>query len=100
MRSYPINEARANLSKLVDRAIAGEPQRVTRRNRAAVMIVSEEDWTAGAHRGLNREMWKPREHYDSLGELLADFAEKVGFRDEDFVRVGQTTRPLGADVSE
>lgn len=30
MRTYPLHEACAELSRLVDRALAGEPQRVTR----------------------------------------------------------------------
>ena len=29
MKTYPLNEARAEFSKLVERALAGEPQRVT-----------------------------------------------------------------------
>jgi prevent-host-death family protein len=44
MRSYAVHEARADLSKVMDRALSGEPQRVTRRGRDAVVIVSEADW--------------------------------------------------------
>lgn len=47
MRSYPVHEARADLSRLIDLALAGEPQRVTRRGREAVVIVSEREWEAG-----------------------------------------------------
>ncbi len=47
MRSYPVHEARADLSRLIDLALAGEPQRVTRRGRDAVVIVSEREWEAG-----------------------------------------------------
>ena len=38
MKTYPINEARAHLSELVERALAGEPQRVTRYGKEAVVI--------------------------------------------------------------
>ncbi len=46
MKTYPINEARAEFSKLVERALAGEPQRVTRYGKEAVVIVSEQAWHA------------------------------------------------------
>lgn len=86
MRSYPLNEARAEFSKLVDRALAGEPQRVTRRGREAVVIVSESEWS-------NRYRGAP-----NLGALLADFALRGGFREDDFHRPGAgRPRPLGAD---
>ena len=86
MRTYPLNEARAEFSKVVERALAGEPQRVTRYGKEAVIIVSESDW-------LNR----PRSAL-TLGDLLADFAERPGSEDELFDRPALTqTRPLGAD---
>jgi prevent-host-death family protein len=44
MKTYQLNEARAEFSKLVERALAGEPQRVTRYGKEAVVIVSEEEW--------------------------------------------------------
>jgi prevent-host-death family protein len=62
VKSYPINEARANLSKLVERALAGEPQRVTRYGTDAVVIVSEREWRA-------RSRTAP-----TLGALLAKYA--------------------------
>ncbi len=46
MKTYPLNEARAEFSKLVERALAGEPQRVTRYGKEAVVIVSEGEWRA------------------------------------------------------
>jgi prevent-host-death family protein len=44
MRSYPLHEARSKLSRLIDRALEGQPQRVTRHGKRAVVIVSEEAW--------------------------------------------------------
>jgi len=46
MRSYPLHEARSKLSTLMARALKGEPQRVTRHGKEAVVIVSEEVWNA------------------------------------------------------
>jgi prevent-host-death family protein len=45
MRTYPLHEARSEFSKLVDRALSGEPQHVTRHGKEAVVIVSEEQWS-------------------------------------------------------
>ena len=47
VRTYPLHEARAEFSRLVERALNGEPQRVTRYGREAVVIVSEADWAKG-----------------------------------------------------
>ena len=86
MRTYPLNTARAEFSKLVDRALAGEPQRVTRYGKDAVVIVSEAEW----------EKRKPK--YANLGELIADYARRGVFSDDMFDRslLGQE-RPLGED---
>ena len=46
MKTFPLNEARAEFSKLVERALAGEPCRVTRYGKEAVVIVSEEAWNS------------------------------------------------------
>jgi prevent-host-death family protein len=57
LKTQPINEARGNFSKLVERALAGEPQRVTRYGKEAVIIVSEREWSA---RGCGRVEAAPR----------------------------------------
>jgi prevent-host-death family protein len=62
MKTYPLNEARAAFSKLVERALSGEPQRVTRYGKEAVVIVSEDAWRA-------RSSGPP-----TLGALLAQHA--------------------------
>ena len=84
MKTYPINEARAEFSKLVERALAGEPQRVTRYGREAVVIVSEADWQA-------RSRSAP-----TLGHLLAQHAE-AGLLDEEMTQRTWKERPLGVD---
>ena len=85
MNSYPINEARAEFSKLVERALAGEPQRVTRYGKEAVIIVSEETWRL-------RSRGAP-----TLGALLAQHARTGTFDDDTTERPWQE-RQLGADV--
>ncbi len=44
MRSYSVHEARSRFSDMFDRALAGEPQRITRHGRDAVVVVSEAEW--------------------------------------------------------
>ncbi len=70
MKSYPLNEARAEFSKLVERALEGKPQRVTRYGKEAVVIVSEDEWLA-------RTRSAP-----TLGHLLAQFAEAEQLGDD------------------
>ena len=87
LRTYPLHEARAVFSRLFDRALAGEPQRVTRHGKEAVVIVSEAEW--------NR---RPRSA-STLGELLANFAENTGIDDVLFEeRPWTEERPLGSDA--
>jgi len=86
MKTYPINEARADFSKLVERALAGEPQRVTRYGKEAVIIVSEEEWRA-------RSRSAP-----TLGALLARHA-RAGALSEDMTDRPWRERELGSDFS-
>jgi len=87
MKTYPLNQARAEFSKLVDRALAGEPQRVTRYGKDAVVIVSETDWLAKSKSA------------PSLGALIADYAE-AGLLGEDMTDRAWKERPLGVDFDE
>jgi prevent-host-death family protein len=89
MRTYPLNEARAAFSRLVERALAGEPQRVTRYGKEAVIIVSEAEWAAkGGGTG-------------TLGALLAQHARRpVPEREQELEEIGgafRQRRPLGVD---
>ena len=85
MKTYPINEARADFSKLVERALAGQPQRVTRYGKEAVVIVSEAEWLAQTRAA------------PTLGALLASFAVS-GHADEESSNRPWNDRVLGADV--
>ena len=44
MRSWQLQEARSRIADVLDAATAGEPQRITRRGKRAVVVVSEEEW--------------------------------------------------------
>ena len=82
MKTYAINQARAHFSKLVDRALAGEPQRVTRYGKDAVVIVSEQEWQV-------RSRSAP-----TLGALLAQYA-RAGLLAEDMTDRPWAERALG-----
>jgi prevent-host-death family protein len=69
MKTHSLNGPRAEFSKLVARALAGEPQRVTRYGKDAVVIVSEDEWRAW-HRSA-----------PTLGALLAQHARSGTFSD-------------------
>src|SRR5262252_5646673 len=85
MKTYPLNEARAEFSKLVERALKGEPQRVTRYGKEAVVIVSEQEWRM-------RSRVAP-----TLGALLAHYA-RAGTLGQDIADRPWVERRLGADV--
>ncbi len=44
MRTWQLQEARNRFKDLIDEAVGRGPQRVTRRGKAAVVVVSEEEW--------------------------------------------------------
>ena len=91
MRSYPLHEARSKLSTLVDRALKGQPQRITRHGKAAVVVVSEEAWNA-----------RPKS-----APTLADlFAKTIGADPRGFADIlgtqhwAKDKRELGAEFAE
>ncbi len=87
MRTYPLHEARAEFSKLVDRALSGEPQRVTRHGKEAVVIVSEAEWN------------KWPKSAATLADLFLKHAGEEGY--DDLIgpseRLAKEERPLGSD---
>jgi prevent-host-death family protein len=42
--AWTVAEAKAKLSEVIDRALAGGPQTITRHGRTAVVLVSAEEW--------------------------------------------------------
>ena len=62
-RTWTVQDARAHFGDVIDAALKGRPQRVTRRGKDAVVVVSEEEWRRVA--GPEPAM--------SLGEYLTTF---------------------------
>jgi prevent-host-death family protein len=91
MRTYPLHEARSKLSELIDRALSGEPQRVTRHGKKAVVIVAEADWET-----------RPK----SAASLADLFVRTIGADAEGFTDVvgrqkwAKDKRAFGAEFSE
>ncbi len=44
MKDWPIQDAKNRFSAVVDAALAGEPQRVTRRGQPAVVVLAAEEY--------------------------------------------------------
>jgi len=44
MKNWQLQEARSRFKDLFDEVLDGEPQRITRRGREAVVMISEESW--------------------------------------------------------
>lgn len=86
MRTYLMHEARAALSKLVERALEGEPQRITRYGKDAVVVVSEADWSKSA----------PSMTLADLFLRHVSEAEDASFLDADAL-VARHDRPIGSD---
>jgi prevent-host-death family protein len=64
--TWSVQDARAHFGDVIDAALKGRPQRVTRRGKDAVVIVSEAEW-----RRLGRS--NPEKPAMNLGEFLATF---------------------------
>lgn len=62
-KSWSVQDARAHFGDVIEAALNGKPQRITRRGKRAVVVVAEESWTGAA---------KPSSEMN-LGEFLATF---------------------------
>ena len=90
MRSYSVQQARSRFAEVVDRALAGEPQRVTRYGKETVVVVSEAEWLK--HGGGTS---------GNLGAALLALGEAGAFDDDALERPAWmgTGRELGGDFS-
>jgi prevent-host-death family protein len=70
LKTYSVSKARAQFSKLIDKALAGDPQRVTRYGKEAVVIVSEQEWRARVRSA------------PTLGALLARYARSGAIQED------------------
>lgn len=62
-RRWSVQDARARFSEVIDAALRGQPQRVARRGKDAVVVVSEAEWNRRTGSGPKR----------TLGEFLATY---------------------------
>ena len=67
---WQLQTAKAQLSELVEAALRGEPQRITRRGKDAVMVVSEKSFVALTQSARNQSA-------DLVSHLLSMPREKV-----------------------
>ncbi len=61
--TWTVQDARAHFGDVIDAALKGRPQRVTRRGKEAVVVVAEEEWQRVA---------RPKPEM-TLGEYLTTF---------------------------
>lgn len=64
--TWSVQDARAHFGDVIDAALKGRPQRVTRRGKDAVVVVSEAEWRRVARPN-------PGKAAMNLGEFLATF---------------------------
>ncbi len=82
MGEWPLQDAKNKFSELVNAALAGEPQRVTRRGQPAVVVVSAEEY--------ERLCRMEESQVPTFGELLLEIPQD----DQEFERVNIVPRPL------
>ena len=82
MSDWPLQDAKNKFSAVVDAALAGEPQRVTRRGQPAVVVLAVDEY--------ERLCRLERDNAPSLAELLLDIPQDDG----EFDRLPLPSRPL------
>ena len=82
MAEWAIQDAKNKFSALVNAALAGEPQRVTRRGRPAVVVLAAEEY--------DRLCRLEKSHVPTFGKLLLEIPQD----DQEFERLPMSNRPL------
>ena len=82
MAEWAIQDAKNKFSALVNAALAGEPQRVTRRGQPAVVVLAAEEY--------DRLCRLDESHAPTFGELLLEIPQD----DQEFERLPISDRPL------
>ena len=82
MMEWPLQDAKNKFSALVNAALAGEPQRVTRRGEPAVVVLAAEEY--------ERLCRLEKADAPTLGELLLSIPQD----DRKFERLAVPPRPL------
>ena len=82
LTEWPLQDAKNKFSALVNAALAGEPQQVTRRGQPAVVVLAVDEY--------ERLRRLERAGAPTLGELLLEIPQD----DQDFERMSISSRPL------
>ena len=82
MTDWPLQDAKNKFSEVVNAAMAGKPQRVTRRGHPAVVVLSAEEY--------DRLCRLERSQAPTLGELLLEIPQD----DQEFQRLSVPSRQL------
>ena len=82
MAEWPLQDAKNKFSALVNAALAGEPQRVTRRGQPVVVVLAAEEY--------DRLCRLERSNAPTLGELLFEIPQD----DQEFDRMSLPPRTL------
>ena len=82
MADWPLQDAKNKFSALVNAALSGEPQRVTRRGQPAVVVVAAAEY--------ERLCRLEKSNAPTLGELLLEIPQD----DQEFDRMSLPSRPL------
>ena len=82
MTEWALQDAKNKFSALVNAALAGEPQRVTRRGQPAVVVLASEEY--------ERLCRMEKSNASTLGELLLEIPQD----DQEFERLPLPDRPL------
>jgi prevent-host-death family protein len=88
---WTLQDAKARFSAVVDAALAGEPQAVTRRGKAAVVVVGAEEWarTVAAARATGFAA-----HLAAIPRGSEDGREGANDGADPFARVALTARDI------
>ena len=84
MTEWALQDAKNKFSTLVNAALAGEPQRVTRRGQPAVVVLAEQEY--------ERLCRMEKSNAPTLGELLLEIPQD----DQEFERLSLPDRPLNS----
>ena len=68
--AWQLHDAKTQFSTLIDNAMRGIPQHITRRGKKAVVVVSEEDF-ANLQRKAQESTTTPRQPHNLIEHLLA-----------------------------
>ena len=83
MAEWPLQDAKSRFSALVNAALSGEPQRVTRRGQPAVVVLATEEY--------ERLCRLEKANAPTLRELLLEIPRD----DQEFERLSIPARPPG-----